>query len=304
MKKPISISFCISNNYAQHLAVVIASILLNNPDEDFVFHVVHHSVTPESEAKVQELERMYPHHKIIFHKIDAGLFRKFPIPQTLEHVTREMYYRYILPEILINEDRTIYSDVDVLCVKGGIRELFEMDMEGMPIAAIRKLEGNDLNYCAHMTRMGLKLDSKYYFSGMFVMDIKKLKEFRFFDKCMEKTVEKSNELIFPDMDVINALMEGQFAEIDPLWNTTARFSFFAKKVKMWHFVHQTQKPWCNLWKNVTWIPYLKYLLKTPYRSEAFRFIWGHIKGLVFFAYTKNRQKRYLICGIRVWKKRI
>lgn len=51
MKKPISISFCISNNYAQHLAVVIASILLNNPDEDFVFHVVHHSVTPESKAK-------------------------------------------------------------------------------------------------------------------------------------------------------------------------------------------------------------------------------------------------------------
>ena len=155
-----------------------------------------------------------------------------------------------------------------------------------------------------MTRMGIKLDSKYYFSGMFVMDIKKLKEFRFFDKCMGKTVEKSNELIFPDMDVINALMEGQFAEIDPIWNTTARFSFLRKKVKMWHFVHQTQKPWCNLWKNVTWIPYLKYLLKTPYRSEAFRFIWGHIKGLVFFAYTKNRQKRYLVCGIRVWKKRI
>lgn len=79
---------------------------------------------------------------------------------------------------------------------------------------------------------------------------------------------------------------------------------YVRQYWMWDFVHQTQKHWCNLWKNVTWISYLKYLLKTPYRSEAFRFIWGHIKGLVFFAHTKNRQKRYLICGIRVWKKRI
>ena len=303
MKKPISMSFCISDNYARHLAVVIASILVNNPDDDFVFHVVHHSVTPESEAKVCELESMYPRHKIVFHKIDPSLFEKFPIPPTLAHITREMYYRYILPEILIDEERTIYSDVDVLCVQGGIRKLFEMDLGGSPNAGIRKLKGNDKFYCAHMTRMGLSQDSVYYFSGMFVMNIEKLREMNFFDACMSKTVEKSDELLFPDMDVINAVMEGKIADIDPLWNMTDRFSFFRKDVKMWHFVHQTQKPWCNLWKNITWIPYLKYLLKTPYRGEALRFVLGHLKGFFFFAYTKNRSRRYLVCGVRVWKRR-
>ena len=156
-----------------------------------------------------------------------------------------MYYRYILPEILIDEERTIYSDVDVLCVQGGIRKLFEMDLGGSPIAAIRKLKGNDKFYCAHMMRMGLSQDSVYYFSGMFVMNIEKLREMNFFDACMSKTVEKSDELLFPDMDVINAVMEGKIADIDPLWNMTDRFSFFRKDVKMWHFVHQTQKPWCR-----------------------------------------------------------
>ena len=38
MKDPISVSFCISDNYAQHMAVVIVSILLNNPEEIFTFH--------------------------------------------------------------------------------------------------------------------------------------------------------------------------------------------------------------------------------------------------------------------------
>jgi lipopolysaccharide biosynthesis glycosyltransferase len=138
---------------------------------------------------------------------------------------------------------------------------------------------------------------------MFVMNIEKLREMNFFDACMSKTVEKSDELLFPDMDVINAVMEGKIADIDPLWNMTDRFSFFRKDVKMWHFVHQTQKPWCNLWKNITWIPYLKYLLKTPYRGEALRFVLGHLKGFFFFAYTKNRSRRYLVCGVRVWKRR-
>lgn len=119
-KDAISFSFCISENYAQHLAVVIASILVNNPDEDFVFHVVHHSVSPGTEGKLRELEKAYPHHRIVFHRIDADAFARFPIPRTLAHVTREMYYRYLLPELLSDERRTIYSDVDVLCVKGGL----------------------------------------------------------------------------------------------------------------------------------------------------------------------------------------
>lgn len=304
MKTPISISFCLSDNWAQHFAVVITSILLNNPDEYFVFHVVHHSITRETETKVRELEMMYEHHRIIFHKIDETVFQRFPIPPTLAHITREMYYRYILPDILpLNEERTIYSDVDVLCVKGNIRELFEMDLGGNPIAAIRKNQGNSQHYCEHMTRMGLKPDATYYFSGLFVMDLQKLRTENFSSLCMKKTIENADELLFPDMDVINAVMEGRFADIDPLWNMTERYSFFRNDVKMWHFVHQTQKPWCNLWKNITWIPYLKYLLKTPYAHNAVSFVLKHVKGFFYFSYTKNLSTRYLVCGLRVWKRK-
>ena len=305
MKKDvISFSFCISDNYAQHLAVVIASILVNNPDEEFVFHVVHHSVTAASEAKLRELETMYPNHRLVFHKIDAKAFERFPIPKTLAHITREMYYRYLLPQILLDERRTIYSDVDVLCVKGNIRELWKMDLGNTPMAAIRKRSGNDRGYCDHMTRMGMKPGVNYWFSGMLVMDLAKLRMENFTDVCMAKTIEKANELLFPDMDVINVVMEGRMAEIDPLWNMTERFSFFRNDVKMWHFVCQTQKPWCCLWKNVTWLPYAKYLMKTPYRRNVLSLILNHIKGFFWFAYTKNRVCRWLCCGIRVWRKKV
>ena len=302
-KQPISFSFCISDNYAQHLSVVIASLLENNPGAPFVFHVLHRDVKPETEAKVKRLETMYLNHRIVFHKIDASAFDAFPIPKTLAHITQEMYYRYLLPDLLKGESRTIYSDVDVLCVGGHVRELWDMDLRGKPIAAIRKNSGNDAHYVAHMERMGVPQGSAYFFSGMFVMDLDALRDERFTEKCMSKTVEKADELVFPDMDVINAVMLGRIAEIDPAWNMTERFSFFRRDVKMWHFVCQTQKPWCCLWKNVTWIPYLKYLLITPYASSAMRLVWNHIKGFFYFKYTKNLVTRHLVCGVRVWRSR-
>jgi len=300
---PVSFSFCISDNYAQHLAVVIASLLHNNPSVPFVFHVLHRNVRPETEQKVKALERMYPNHRIVFHRIDASAFDRFPIPATLAHITQEMYYRYLLPEVLRDEARTIYSDVDVLCVRGDVHDLWNMDLAGAPIAAIRKNRGNDVHYVAHMERMGVPVGSPYYFSGMLVMDLEKLRVEGFADACMAKTAEKAGELLFPDMDVINAVMFGRFAEIDPLWNMTDRFSFFRRDVKMWHFVCQTQKPWCCLWKNVTWIPYLRYLKLSPYANNAAGLVWSHIKGFFWFSYEKNRCRRWLLFGIRVWRKR-
>ena len=296
MRTPISISFCISDNYAQHFAVVIASILINNPVEDFVFHVVHHSVTPETEAKVCELESMYPRHRIVFHRIDERLFEKFPIPSTLAHITREMYYRYILPELLIDEERTIYSDVDVLCVKGGIRELFEMDLQGCPLAAIL-----DETNGAKRIRLGLS-EGKYFCSGLLVMNLAMLRAERSVHKLFETTNVNANRLVFPDQDVINIVFDQRIVEVFPKWNCADRYSFFRKDVIQWHFQCQTQKPWCNLWKNITWIPYFNYLLKTPYRSRALSFLFGHLKGFFYFSYTKNQSKRYLVCGIRVWKR--
>lgn len=303
-ESPISFTFCISDNYAQHLAVVLASILVNNPDEDFVFHVVHHSVTPETEARLRGLEAMYPRHRLVFHRVDANAFARFPLPAELPHVTRETYYRYILPNLLPDESRTIYSDVDVLCMKGNIRELWETDLGGRPMAAIRKLAGNSPGYCAHMTRMGMKPGADYWFAGLLVMDLDKLRAEDFAGACMAKTAEKAAELAFPDMDVINVVMEDRMAEIDPLWNMTERFSFLRRDVKMWHFLNHTQKPWCNIWKNVTWLPYVRYLVKTPYRDELARFLWAHVKGFFWYSYEKNRVRRWLFCGIRVWRRRV
>ena len=297
---PISISFCINDKYAQHLAVVIASVLTNNPDDDFVFHVLHSDVTEASIAKVKELERMYPHHRIEFHRVDAARFAAFHIPANLEHVTREMYYRFSLPDVLASESRTIYSDVDVLVV-GKIRPLWELNLRGNLLAAVSEGESGEFK------KRLLSLDgpAPYFYSGLLLLDLEKMRREGCVRKLFENTTLLSEKLAWPDQDVINCTFRNRILQLGAEWDgINVRYSPFRNDIAIWHFPGATMKPWCNIWKNRTWPAYLKYLLRSPYRDMAIPFVWGHIKGFFFFKYTKNRVERYLVCGIRVWRKRI
>ena len=297
----ISISFSVSDSYSQHLAVVLTSILYHNPEPDFVFHVLHRDITPENQARIRELEGAgngkWGTCRIVFHKIDSSLFDKFPIPPELEHITQEMYYRYILPEVLADEDRTIHSDVDVLCV-GDLRPLWEIDLKGNILAAVSEGEAGEFK----KRLMGLGGDAPYFYSGLLVMDLKAMRDEGCADELMANTVRFAEKISWPDQDVINLTFRNRILQLGPEWDgINVRYSPFRKGIAIWHFPGFTLKPWCNIWKNTTWPIYLKYLCKSPFRANAVRFVWAHVKGFFFFKYTKKQTTRYLVCGIRVWK---
>ena len=298
MGSPISISFSVSDNYSQHLAVVLASMLVNNPSSRFVFHVLHRNITEANQARIRELERMYGNGEVKFHKIDDSQFAKFPIPSELEHVTQEMYYRYILPDVLADEDRTIYSDVDVLCV-GDLRPLWELDLKGNLLAAVSEGEAGEFKKCL----MGLEGEAPYFYSGLLVMDLKAMRQGDYARQLMENTVKYVDKISWPDQDIINLTFRDKILQLGPEWDgISVRYSPFRKDIVIWHFPGFTLKPWCNIWKNKTWPIYLKYLLKSPYRGNALKFLWGHLKGFFYFKYTKKGVTRYLVCGVLVRKK--
>ena len=299
--EPISMSFSITDSYAQHLAVVLTSILASNPRNNFVFHVLHSNVTEESMARIRMLESWHPHCVIRFHRIDASAFSEFPIPPGLEHVTRETYFRYLLPDVLADESRTIYSDVDVLC-EADLREAWDIDLGGHLMAAVRNYDGERCGNRDWLSRFGFSKKSPYFFTGFLVMDLDGLREGGYSRRFMEATAKYGSQVAFIDLDIVNLVCEGRILELDRTWNETGRYSPFRRDVKIWHFPGFTQKPWCNIWKNITWLPYLRRLARSPYRANALRFVWGHVKGFFFFRYTKKNVTRYLVCGIRVWRK--
>lgn len=296
-RDPISMSFSVSDNYSQHLAVVLASVLVNNPRSRFVFHVLHRNITEENQTRIRQLEQKYLNCEIKFHFVDSSVFEKFPIPKELEHVTQEMYYRYILPEVLLDEKRTIYSDIDVLCV-GDVQPLWSMDLKGNVLAAVSEGERGDFK----KELIGLTGDAPYFYSGLLVLDLDRMRTEDSSRQLMENTVKYAGRIAWPDQDVINITFRDRILQLDARWDgINVKYSPFRKDIVIWHFPGALLKPWCNIWKNTTWPIYLKYLLKSPYRDNALRFVWGHIKGFFYYRYTKKKVTRYLVCGIRVWR---
>jgi lipopolysaccharide biosynthesis glycosyltransferase len=208
-----------------------------------------------------------------------------------------------LPDILLNEKRTIYSDVDVIC-RSNVREIWEMDLNGKIMAAVRNYEGEKNGQQDDIIRLGFSSKSPYFFTGFLVMDLERMRNEKTAKKWILATTKYGNQVSFIDLDIMNLVCEGDILEVDRVWNETSRYTPLRRDVKIWHFPGALQKPWCNIWKNNTWGIYLKYLLKTPYRSNVWFFVWGHIKGFFFFKYTKKQVTRYLICGIRVWRRKV
>ena len=209
---PISMSFAISDDYSQYLAVALTSILVNNPSSFFVFHILHRNISTVSQSRIREVESLHPHCRLVFHQVDSSRFENFPIPPELEHVTQEMYYRYLLPEILQDEERTIYSDVDVI-FREDLSKYYAIDLKDNYFAGVDSLpaiNADDLLYA--QKTLGEKIKNGYFYSGNLILNLKllrqdnKIEEFRGLGDCHFK---------FQDMDIINLTCSGRVLPLGP-----------------------------------------------------------------------------------------
>lgn len=302
-RSKLSISFCISDDYAQHMAVVVASMLANTPACDFRFHVLYSALREETVARLTGwAESSQGRFEFVFHKVDRRHFDAFPLP--LEHITQEMYYRYLLPELLTDEARTIYIDVDVLAL-GDLLPLWQWDLGDCPLAGTTDLKEDTPEFRAYKQRLGMRPDAKYFLSGMLVMNLETLRREGFGRKCMENTAKHFDHIAWPDQDVINLTMEGRILELPMRFNCVdPKYLPKGELMVVRHFANFSSKPWCCLWKNRTWPGYVRYLRQTPYRDQTWRFLLAHLCGFFYFRYTKKGYDRVLICGVRVYKRKV
>ncbi len=307
---PIVFAFCISDSYAQHSAVVIASILESNPDETFVFHILASHLEEVTKLKLASMEacgRMQVH----FHTVDAKIFERFPAP--LAYISREAYYRYLIPE-LIDAPRVIYSDVDVL-VWGPVRELWEAPLtDEMPMAAVRDSSDfwpiNPEAWQTYRKAIQMPEGAPCFASGLLVMDCERLRAEKAAEKLLNDTawcIENLPPEVFTAADqvVINRVFARRLYEL-PL-----SYCVIDNVKKHWkgpilirHYAGYYEKPWCNVAWNWEWIPYWKILRKTPYRSRALGFLLRHLWGVVWSVHVKNGTKRAFLFGLRIYKKKL
>ena len=198
--------------YAAHSAAMLHSVIANRGTSEVRVHYLHGPGFPERSAE------------LIREMVEAGgasiSFRSIPderiagLPE-MEFVTRAMWYRIFLPELLPEVGRVLYLDVDTIALDS-LEPLWEIDLAGSYVAAVT----NVFYMPSHAQRpaeLGIE-PTDYFNSGVVLMNLELMRRDDSAWALFDYAVGHAAELAWPDQDALNVVLGGRRVPLHPRWN--------------------------------------------------------------------------------------
>ena len=275
-KKIIPIVFATNKDYAPYVAVAIESIYENSSPEYFydINILIDASMTNMLKAKFNNVE--YQNMSVRMWDV-RNCFKGINL-YSVGHYSRQMYFRWLIPEIFPQYEKVLYLDCDIV-VNRDIAELYNADIGDCYIGAINNfLRSNMEHYVKEKLGLSVK---QYYNSGILLININEFLINQVKRKCLS-ILKLKDKLACPDQDVINLVCEGKIYKLDDRWNFQwhhqfgdickgelvddylERYQFLVdNKIWIYHFTSQV-KPWNN-----------------PNRPSA-EIFWKYCKNTIFY----------------------
>jgi lipopolysaccharide biosynthesis glycosyltransferase len=220
-KNHISIVVASDNHYAILIAALLKSIELNHKTEEHIdFHIIDDGISKKTKKKLEAIAdpsritlKWFKSREIIPDNIVV------PIDNSAYPWT--VYLRIFAPYIVGPDvERLIYLDVDTI-VQDDISQLWHLPLNGHTVAAAQDVGltvtcewGGISNY----KELGLTADTKYFNSGILVIDVKKWREENVPVQIMTVLTKYKEHVRLPDQYGLNVVMANKWLELDPKWN--------------------------------------------------------------------------------------
>ena len=311
----INIVFACDNNYAQHLCVSMASILLNNRNGSYYkFFILDGGISEKNKNKIKSLNYI-KNFSIKFYEMKDDNFSDFKLNR--HHISIATYYRLMLFDLLDKDiKKIIYLDCDTI-IKKDLSQLWEIDLEEYFALVIEDECG-----ITQSERLGLPISYKYFNAGVLVFNVKKMKEFDFYNKCLNCYKNNKNIITLQDQDILNILLNNKCKFIPLNWNANSRIylddnfkrlnisfckKFYTKEEEdnakynpyILHYTGEA-KPWDIYCKHPLKNEYFRYLRFTEFR--LYKFIYIINKFIFYYKNTKHYLKiKILFINITIKK---
>ncbi|MCM0592691.2 MAG: glycosyltransferase family 8 protein [Gloeotrichia echinulata IR180] len=257
--QPIVVVCAADNNYAMPLAVTVRSALANlKSNRKMSLFILDGGISKFNQRKII---KSLPSEQvdISWIKIDNRVLDNLVLTR---HLTVTCYYRLLITKFLSQElDKVIYLDSDMV-VTGNLENLWNIDLGNNYVLAVQ----DDVELYISMSsglrnyhELGIDPDSKYFNSGLLVINLEKWRSENIGEKVIEY-VKHNREYVQNDQDGLNAVLAGKWGELHPRWNQMPRIyhysswkdSPFAEDIynELLHqpnIIHFTNspKPWCS-----------------------------------------------------------
>ena len=204
--------------------VSVASVGLTSGTFDRLRRVVH---CHDRELSIVEVESMVD-------SLPTGLRRFSPAAWARVFADR------ITPA---DTDRIIYLDADTYC-RRPIRELFEIDLDGAPLAAVPDPwePTHGARGAEFWTAASTQPSSGYFNSGVMVIDRSAWVAEEVTEKALRVIDERRVPTRSVDQDILNAVLEDLWVPMSSVWNTVGTALDSPDDARIVHFVGD-RKPW-------------------------------------------------------------
>ena len=241
MKEPVHIVFCFNDAFAPVAAVAICSALCATPGPVAV-HVLSTDLSDENASALRRVVTSFPGGTLEVICVDGAKFANATL--TIPYISRETYFRFLLPELLQGVPKALYLDAD-LVVRANLRPLYDTELGGAWLAgAADGWVVNDDGY--PVKTLGLSSDDPYVNAGVLLFNLDGMRSARVSDSLMSALGTLVPKVKFQDQDVLNVVCRGHIRLVDPAWNFTMCDWDRRKKARggarILHYTGQA-KPW-------------------------------------------------------------
>ena len=211
IKERIPVVLACNKSYAPFVSVTIESLLHNS--NLFYYYDIYVLHTDLSHKLIKVLEKQTPNYNVRCVNVSKYINPHLNnLPKNSQYITKETYYRIVIPSLLQDYKKTIYIDCD-LVVLGDISTFYNFDIDGYMVGGIR----NPLHTVMkeHIEELGLD-PYKYINAGVLLMNLEEMRKSGFEEACFELLATK--ELRFMDQDAINLACKDSIKYFDMSWN--------------------------------------------------------------------------------------
>ena len=291
-----SIILATDNNYLIQAETTIKSILTHNTD--VCIYVFNNDIAPEW-FKLLNVKLASANSQIINIRVDKNMFTSYKTGETINYTT---FFRYLIPD-LVTSDRALYLDCD-LVVTGDLSELFNMDMEEKPVAAVA-------------SPYAWESDPYGFNAGVLLIDNRMWRSHSYISQLLKLTEEKQAEVAMADQSILNIFFQHNWKEIDSTYNYLVGLDYNYRAAelsrlenslpKIIHFAG-IHKPWYTysstrlreLWWTYRDLDWIEVLSKYPNLNYYKRVNQSKKQIFILTVVAEIKHIRYLIQSLSDW----
>lgn len=276
------------NFWAPAYATMRSVCLFTHRRADLVFHLCHRTLSTAHRADLEKIRDEFPVELRWYDLDQSELFRdiagRMPENKRLSNIV----YARLMIDRLVGEDvgRILYLDCDML-VRDDVAWLFDLDLEGNSIAAVRDTIGAFITGGRDLRNNRDLFDpADYYFNaGMVLIDVAGWRQADILGRMEAAHASGVMQRIYYDQDLLNLIFAGKWLKLPWRWNTVdARHAHEGLDPAILHYTGEN-KPWG--------------IFSGMLQSVAYARLYRHVMtNELFYRFARHRWKRWWLQRLR------